>query len=127
MDKALVEELQQQMIDRRAQLRDDILNHLGNSDDEALRELHGQVHDSGEEAIADTLADINIASIEQESREIAAIEAALLRIRRGTYGFCQECDAEIGVERLKANPSAERCIDCQSRAEDMRKDTTPSL
>lgn len=127
MDSKLVKELEQQMIARRGQLRDEVLSHLGNSEDEQLIELHGQVHDSGEEAIADLLADMSIKTIEQQSNEIAAIESALLRIRRGTYGYCQSCDAEISEDRLKANPTAELCYECQDRAEDMRKDTTPSL
>lgn len=129
MDKALVNTLEQQMIRRREQLRDDILGHLGASGDDALVELHGQVRDSGEESMADMLADISIASIEQESREIAAIEAALVRIRNGRYGECVDCGQEVGEQRLQANPSAARCYDCQDRAEDNRSevDGTPSL
>jgi DnaK suppressor protein len=129
MDKTLVTQLEQQMIARRATLRDEVLGHLGNSDDRELAELHGQVHDSGEESLADLLADINIKTIEQQGREIAAIEAALLRIRQGTYGVCQQCGVEIGEQRLRANPAAERCIACQEKAEDDRssKDRTPSL
>lgn len=37
---------------------------------------------------------------------------ALERIEKGTYGICENCQKEITLERLKANPSARTCIKC---------------
>jgi RNA polymerase-binding protein DksA len=37
---------------------------------------------------------------------------ALSKIEKGTYGKCENCDAYIPVERLKANPSARTCLKC---------------
>lgn len=31
--------------------------------------------------------------------------------------FCLDCDGEVPAERLRANPKAVRCIDCQIRFE----------
>lgn len=39
--------------------------------------------------------------------------AALSRIEAGTYGFCENCQKEIDIERLRINPSAKTCIKCQ--------------
>ncbi len=44
--------------------------------------------------------------------EAAQIRAALARIENGTYGTCANCGAEIGAERLEAQPVATRCIKC---------------
>ena len=44
--------------------------------------------------------------------EAAQIRAALARIDNGTYGTCANCGAEIGAERLEAQPVATRCIKC---------------
>ena len=38
--------------------------------------------------------------------------AALKRIEDGSYGYCVNCQQEIPIERLRANPSAETCIKC---------------
>lgn len=38
---------------------------------------------------------------------------ALERIDKGTYGLCENCQKEIDIERLKANPAAKTCIKCQ--------------
>lgn len=129
MDKDLLAEFEKMIVDRREQLRRDVLEHLAGIEDGSMTELHGQVHDSGEESIADMLADVSIASLEQESREIAALESALLRIRSGGYGVCVDCETDIEIERLRANPAAERCYECQAKKEDNRssKDSTPSL
>jgi len=31
----------------------------------------------------------------------------------GIYGICKNCQQEIGIERLKTNPSARTCIICK--------------
>jgi DnaK suppressor protein len=45
------------------------------------------------------------------------IEAALRRCANDEYGLCVECEEEIGYARLKAQPEAPFCIDCQSHRE----------
>ena len=52
-----------------------------------------------------------------ESRELAAIDAALERIRDGLYGVCDDCDKPIPVVRLQALPYATRCLKCQREEE----------
>jgi DnaK suppressor protein len=54
---------------------------------------------------------------EHETAELGDIEAALERIDAGTYGQCSECGVTIPPVRLKAYPTAKRCIDCQISAE----------
>ena len=69
--------------------------------------------DTREQAIADTLTDIDVAMVTREAGELQDIEAALERIGNGSYGTCCDCGAEVGRHRLKAYPAALRCIDCQ--------------
>jgi len=45
------------------------------------------------------------------------IEAALRRYDNREYGLCVECEEEIGYARLKAQPEAPFCIDCQNNRE----------
>jgi RNA polymerase-binding transcription factor len=42
------------------------------------------------------------------------IDAALGRLRAGTYGVCERCGQPIGPERLAARPAAGTCIGCAS-------------
>lgn len=50
-----------------------------------------------------------------------AIEAALRRIEKGTYGDCDLCKKKIGEARLKAIPWVRYCIECQTKAEKPRR------
>jgi RNA polymerase-binding protein DksA len=54
---------------------------------------------------------------ENETRLLAAIDAALGRIDDGTYGRCERCGKEIEEERLEALPWATLCIDDKRRDE----------
>ncbi len=44
------------------------------------------------------------------------IEAALNRLKKGTYGFCEKCGEMIDTDRLAANPTAQYCIKCQNKS-----------
>ena len=50
---------------------------------------------------------------DRRNTNIRAISDALLRMKAGTYGICKDCNSTIGEARLKALPTAERCIACQ--------------
>ena len=45
------------------------------------------------------------------------IEAARARMADGSYGVCMQCGGDIPFERLQAQPTALRCIACQSEYE----------
>lgn len=56
----------------------------------------------------------------RDSAEVAAIDAALERLRTGTFGQCQRCGAAISEGRMHAQPSAATCLACQELAERQR-------
>ena len=73
-----------------------------------------------DDALADAAAKMDVAMVIRESRELQDIEAALARIADGSYGICIDCGGEIGRARLKAYPTAERCLPCQEKNERLR-------
>jgi DnaK suppressor protein len=50
-----------------------------------------------------------------EADELSRVNAALLRLRAGTYGVCERCGAPIPSVRLTAIPWAEYCHNCELR------------
>ena len=42
------------------------------------------------------------------------VERALEKLREGTYGVCEGCGRRIPEARLKYQPAATRCVECQS-------------
>jgi DnaK suppressor protein len=97
------ESLQRKLRDRASSLRDEIAA--------ALRD---------DEAVADLESSIDVAQLERDVRELREVEAALGRLHAPDYGICADCGAEISYSRLIVNPSATRCISCQTKAEHFR-------
>ena len=52
---------------------------------------------------------------------ISKIDGALKKIQDGTYGFCEETAAPIGLKRLMARPVATLCIAAQEKHEKEEK------
>ena len=52
------------------------------------------------------------APTDNEWRELAETESALVRIELGTYGRCELCGGAIGRQRLIALPAIRYCIGC---------------
>lgn len=120
-------ELKETLEGQRRQLRQDIRDELLRTDEEQYGELAGQVHDSGDESVADLLSDINTAVISQSIKALREVEAAQERIREGYYGRCEDCEVEIPYERLRAYPSARRCITDQERYEKLHGEDKASI
>jgi len=45
-------------------------------------------------------------------QEVRQIREALRRIAQGNYGVCAQCGGAIDPRRLKALPTATRCVSC---------------
>ncbi len=52
----------------------------------------------------------------REGKYLTHIDQALERIENGTYGICSDCNNPIPLERLKAVPTATRCVPCKEKA-----------
>src|SRR5215469_17952250 len=63
-----------------------------------------------DQANADAEAELQIRLHEIDGRLLRAIEDALARVRRGTYGVCTSCQQPISKPRLEAVPWTHLCI-----------------
>jgi len=57
----------------------------------------------------------------RESRLIGKINESLARIKEGTFGICEMCGEEISLQRLKARPVTNFCIDCKTIMETLEE------
>jgi RNA polymerase-binding transcription factor DksA len=103
--------------DRREALLAEIHREVARARDEQYPELAGPTPDSADEAAADLLADVDQAEVTRDLGELRELEAAAKRVTDGSYGLCIDCGVEIPVERLRAQPGAARCVECQGRHE----------
>lgn len=58
---------------------------------------------------------------DRERKQLKKINAALIRLDSGDYGWCKETGEPIGLPRLLARPTAEYSIEAQERHEKMEK------
>lgn len=55
------------------------------------------------------------ALIEELKTQQSAVDQALERIAKGTYGFCVLCGEMIDTDRLNALPTAVLCLSCEAK------------
>jgi RNA polymerase-binding protein DksA len=79
--------------------------------------LNSEPGDSGDESMANALADFNLTILDRHIDAMRDIEAALQRIKNGEYGVCTDCGDEVAFDRLQVYPTAKRCVACQERRE----------
>ena len=73
--------------------------------------------DIADRASSETDRAIELRARDRQRKLIAKIDAALLRIEDGTYGFCEETGERISLKRLEARPIATLSIEAQERHE----------
>lgn len=99
--------------DRRSELLRTLERGRRESEAERIGRYAGEVHDRGEESAIDAQAEINSMLIEHHDAALAAVESALRRMDQGNFGECVSCTEPIALERLRVNPVATRCLECQ--------------
>ncbi|MGB7208178.1 MAG: TraR/DksA family transcriptional regulator [Pyrinomonadaceae bacterium] len=68
-------------------------------------------------AVRNYSKNVMLAVSENESRQLALVDEALLRVEDDEYGVCQNCEKDINPKRLAAIPWARYCLNCQELVE----------
>ncbi len=111
-------ELSRMLDQRREALLEEVRDELEKTENTQYVELIDRSPaDEGDQSVGDALADLNLTIIDRHIQEIRDIEAAEARIKDGSFGICIGCGDEISVERLRAYPTAKRCVRCQQQRE----------
>ena len=114
MKKEFQDKLKKKLIPQRNEILDTL---AGKS--EQLNGLVGNSESGDDVDIAsDTIDRQLLNSLGQaDQNRLTAIENALERIKRGTFGICPMCGKEIPEARLEAIPYAPLCVECQEKQE----------
>ena len=70
-----------------------------------------------DQASSYTDKNVEMRAINRQIKLISKIDAALRRIKDGTYGFCEDTGEPIGIKRLIARPVATLSISAQEKHE----------
>lgn len=113
LNREQLNELERAIVKRREILEAEIHDDVERSREDVFSTLAGPVTDTGDEAVADELSDLDSAELSRDLQELRDLQAAQTRIAEGKYGLCVDCGKDIGLERLRAQLTALRCFDCQ--------------
>jgi len=111
------EELKTIVEQRRAALARELGQDFDRMRADGLDQVVGAVPDPGDESVQSMIQDLDQAEASRDLAELRTLDAARARLDEGSYGICSNCGQDIGFERLRANPGAERCIRCQTQFE----------
>jgi DnaK suppressor protein len=116
MNPLQVEYFRQKLMRWRSELLADSAETLRSLQEESLLKP-----DLTDRASLETERSIELRTRDRERKLISKIDAALVRLDSGTYGYCEETDEPIGIRRLEARPIATLSIEAQERHERMER------
>jgi DnaK suppressor protein len=102
--------------------------HINEEQAMALDIANDDGKESSDLALRSVIEDLALKLGDNESRIVADIDQALMRMKEGSYGMCVRCGHEIDERRLEAVPTARYDAACQAEIEAARGDGAgPSL
>jgi len=112
-----LQRLQQQLSEREAALRAEVRGVREEEEDKPSAVARNQAEDFGEMGEEHIRSAVRHAEQERDIEELRDIEDARERIAEGRYGACVDCGKDIPLQRLMAQPTAKRCVQCQEQFE----------
>ena len=82
---------------------------------QATMENNSRQGDMADQASGNNEVHIALKLRQTDAKILQAIEEALTRIERGTYGVCRDCGEPIAPARLHAIPWTRVCIKCKEK------------
>ena len=76
---------------------------------------NGRQGDMADQASGNNEVHIQLKLKQTDAKILQAIEEALYRMEKGTYGVCRDCGEPIAPARLSAIPWTRVCITCKEK------------
>src|SRR6478609_6291753 len=95
--------------------RTEILGTGGIKPLQASMENNTRQGDMADQASGNNEVHIQLKLKQTDAKILQAIEEALVRLEKGTYGVCRDCGEPIAPARLRAIPWTRVCITCKEK------------
>ncbi len=109
LSKSEIENFKIQLQERKLQIEKNLNGTVLELND--IRDL--ELKDEGDYAAASAETAVDSAILQQQRKELAEIELALDKIKKGIYGICEMCEEPISLARLRVKNFARFCIVCR--------------
>jgi DnaK suppressor protein len=91
--------------------------HIGEEQAMAIDVISDDAKESSDLALRDVISEMALKLGDRESKMVADIDQALMRMNEGAYGICVRCGHPIDERRLEALPTARYDAACQAEME----------
>ena len=82
---------------------------------ETMSDVNSRQGDLADQASGNNEVHIQLKLKQTDAKILQAIEEALGRLEKGTYGVCRDCGEPIAEARLRAIPWTRVCITCKEK------------
>ena len=112
LDIAILAELRDALVKKRAEL---LAVSTGTRPLPAAADVNSRQGDLADQATGNNEVHIQLKLKQTDAKILQAIEEALVRMDKGTYGVCRDCGDPIAAARLQAIPWTRVCIKCKEK------------
>jgi len=111
-DTTLLAELRDALLKKRSEI---LATSTGTRPLPAAADVNSRQGDLADQASGNNEVHIQLKLKQTDAKILQAIEEALVRMDKGTYGICRDCGEPIAAARLKAIPWTRVCIACKEK------------
>jgi DnaK suppressor protein len=112
LDDALKAKLKEELLRKRGEI---LSASTGTRPLPASMDVNSRQGDLADQASGNNEVHIQLKLKQTDAKILQAIEEALFRMEKGTYGICRDCGEPIAPARLEAIPWTRVCISCKQK------------
>jgi len=112
LDEALLATLKDVLLRKRGDI---LATSTGTRPLPASMDVNSRQGDLADQASGNNEVHIQLKLKQTDAKILQAIEEALFRLEKGTYGVCRDCGDPIAPARLEAIPWTRVCISCKQK------------
>src|SRR5512146_2347196 len=115
-----LDEIKQMLLKMKEETLKEISKAVKSGSDLPSGEPSGDIYD---QASSERDRELGLLLGDREREKLHNIEEALMKMKEGEYGICEECEEEIPIGRLKVMPFARYCVRCKADIEKQQAQT----
>src|SRR5262245_53032788 len=112
LDAAVLAALKEALLKKRGEI---LATTTGTRPLPASADVNSRQGDLADQASGNNEVHIQLKLKQTDAKILQAIEEALVRMEKGTYGICRDCGEPIARARLEAIPWTRVCISCKQK------------
>ena len=112
LDETLLASLKEVLLRKRSEI---LSASTGTRPLPASMDVNSRQGDLADQASGNNEVHIQLKLKQTDAKILQAIEEALVRMEKGTFGICRDCGEPISRARLEAIPWTRVCIECKQK------------